>query len=69
MDRQGVLVVVVVFIGASMAVVAAADVASPLVRMVAGAISAGCGAVLALLRPPGQQPPNLRPPFGGTGRG
>lgn len=42
-----------VFIGAACAVLAASDTVPSLVRVGAGAVAAGCGAVVALLRPPG----------------
>lgn len=44
------------FTGAACAVIAASDVAPAEVRMAAGAIAAGCGATLALMRQPGQPP-------------
>lgn len=48
---------VLTFVAASLAVVAASDVAPPEARLVAGAIAAGCGATLALMRQTGQPPP------------
>lgn len=63
MNRTDLPLLLLVFVGASLAVVAASDVAPPLYRMVAGSIAAGCAAVVALLRPPSG---GTRPPFGGS---
>lgn len=41
-----------VFCGAALAVVAASDTPSPEIRLTAGALAAGFGALVALLRPP-----------------
>ena len=41
-----------VFCGAAFAVVAASDTPSPEIRLTAGALAAGFGALVALLRPP-----------------
>lgn len=67
MDRQGHVVIVLVFVGAALGIVAAAnpETVPPLVKLVAGAIAAGCASVLALLRPPGS-PPRV-PPNEGKG--
>lgn len=43
---------VAVFLGAACAVVAASDTPPPEVRLGAGALAAGFGALVALLRPP-----------------
>jgi hypothetical protein len=45
------------FTGAALAVVAASDVAPAELRLAAGAIAAGCGATLALMRQAGHPPP------------
>jgi len=47
--------------GAALAVVASSDIAPPEFRLVAGAIAAGCSAVLALMRQPGHPPPTPPP--------
>lgn len=52
------------FVGAACAVIAQSEAVPDLVRYIAAAIAAGCSAVLALSRQPGQP----RPPLGG-GRG
>ncbi len=63
-----------VFVGAAMAVIASSDPVPAIYRVAAGAIAAGCGAFVALLRPAGmanpsqvsqqpqQQPTRLPPP-------
>lgn len=56
-DRQDAFVIGLLFVAASLGVVAAADVAPPLVRLVAAAIAAGCASVLAVLRPAGSRRP------------
>lgn len=55
---------ILAFIGAACAVLAQAEAFSVEIRYGSAALSAGCGAVLALTRSPGQQ----KPPEGG-GRG
>lgn len=65
-DWDHLLIRFVVFVGAAAAVIAQSDAASPTVRMAAAAISAGCLALGALLRPPGvPRPP--RPQEDGRG--
>lgn len=50
-----------VFLAAGCGVLAASDTVPPWLRIMAGAVGAGSGAVVALLRPPG-----ATPPFGGN---
>lgn len=45
-----------VFLAAGCGVLAASDVVPPWLRITAGAVGAGSGAVVALLRPPGASP-------------
>jgi hypothetical protein len=51
------------FVGAACAVIAQSEAIPDLIRYVAAAIAAGCSAVLALTRSPGQ----ARPPEEGKG--
>lgn len=60
-DLDHLLIKIVVFVGAACAVVAQSDSVSPSVRVTAAAISAGCLALGALLRPTGvPKPPQNR---------
>lgn len=61
-----------VFVGAAMAVIASSDPVPAIYRVAAGAIAAGCGAFVALLRPAGMERPETRqerqvPPEAGRG--
>ena len=55
------------FTGAACAVIAQAEAVPDLLRYGAAALAAGCSAVLALTRAPGQAPPPERPLGGGRG--
>lgn len=55
------LVQLLAFLGASLAVLASSDAVHPYARVTSAAVAAGCGAVLALLRSPGQPVPPLPP--------
>lgn len=57
---EAVQVKLMAFVGASCAVIAQAEAVPDLIRYAAAAIAAGCSAVLALTRSPGQP----RPPEG-----
>lgn len=60
---QDTLVKCLAFTGAASAVIAQSEAVPDLYRYAAAALAAGCSAVLALTRSPGQAPP------GGFGRG
>jgi hypothetical protein len=60
---QDTIVKWLAFVGAACAVIAQAEAVPDLFRYGAAAMAAGCSAVLALTRSPGQSPPG---PFGGS---
>lgn len=62
---EPVQVKVLAFVGAFCAVIAQSEAVPDLIRYVSAALAAGCSAVLALTRAPGQP----RPPEGGAIRG
>ena len=62
---QDLIVKILAFVGAACAVIAQAEAVPDLFRYGAAAMAAGCSAVLALTRAPGQAPPGDR--FGGRG--
>jgi hypothetical protein len=65
MPSQDLVVKILAFIGAACAVIAQSEAVPDLFRYGAAAIAAGCSAVLALSRQPGQD--GSRPIGGGRG--
>ncbi len=65
MISEALVVKILAFTGAACAVIAQAEAVPDLARYISAAIAAGCAAVLALTRAPGQ--PAAPTPIGGKG--